>query len=57
MTTKKHIGSSFDDFLKEKGLLENAQSIAEKRVSDFQLEQELKKQKEAEFLPKSSRKK
>ncbi len=57
MNAKKHVGSNFDDFLKDEGLLENTESIAEKRVSDFQLEQELKRKKEAEFSPKSSRKK
>jgi len=45
MTTKKHIGSNFDDFLKEEGLLEDAESIAAKRIFVFQLEKELKRQK------------
>ena len=45
MTTKKHTGSNFDDFLKEEGLLEDAESIAAKRIFVFQLEKELKRQK------------
>lgn len=44
MVSKKHIGSDFDDFLKEEGLLEEAESVAAKRVFVFQLEKELKKQ-------------
>ncbi|NGX59094.1 MAG: hypothetical protein KR126chlam3_00238 [Chlamydiae bacterium] len=42
---KKYIGSKFDDFLEEEGLLEEAESIAAKRVFVFQLEKEMKKQK------------
>jgi len=45
MSKQKHIGSDFDDFLKEEGLLEEAEAIAAKRIFVFQLEQELKKQK------------
>jgi len=47
MTRKqdKHLGSSFNDFLEEEGLLEEAESVAAKRVFVFQLEKELKKQK------------
>jgi antitoxin HicB len=41
----KHIGSNFDDFLKEEGILEEVEAVAAKRVFIFQLEQELKKQK------------
>jgi antitoxin HicB len=41
----KHRGSSFDDFLKEEGLLEECNAEAVKRVIAFQLEKELKKQK------------
>ena len=33
----KHIGSSFDDFLAEEGLLAEAEAIAIKRVVAFQL--------------------
>lgn len=42
---KKHIGSKFDDFLEEEGLLEEAESIAAKRVFVFQIEKEMKKQR------------
>ena len=39
---KEHIGSDFDDFLKEEGLLEHCEAVAAKRVSAFQI---------AKFLP------
>ena len=42
---KKHIGSDFDDFLKDEGLLEDAEAVAAKRVFVFELEQELERQK------------
>ncbi|MBN1914812.1 MAG: XRE family transcriptional regulator [Parachlamydiales bacterium] len=42
---KKHIGSNFNDFLEEEGFLEEAESVAAKRVFVYQLEKELKKQK------------
>ena len=35
----KHIGSDFDDFLKEEGLLAEAEATAVKRVIAFQIEQ------------------
>lgn len=41
---KKHIGSSFDDFLEEEGILEECKEEATKRVLVWQLEQEMKKQ-------------
>ena len=31
----KNIGSSFDDFLKDNGILEEVEDVAIKRVSDF----------------------
>jgi DNA-binding Xre family transcriptional regulator len=34
----KHIGSSFDDFLAEEGLLEGANAVALKRVIAWQIE-------------------
>lgn len=40
---KKHVGSSFDDFLEEEGLLEECKEEAAKRVLVWQLEQEMKK--------------
>ncbi|HLF17936.1 MAG TPA: helix-turn-helix transcriptional regulator [Candidatus Omnitrophota bacterium] len=33
----KHVGSSFDDFLKEEDLLEKAQAAAAKKVISFQI--------------------
>jgi predicted XRE-type DNA-binding protein len=41
----KHIGSSFDEFLKEEGIYEETTDIAIKRVIAFQIEQEMKAQK------------
>ena len=41
---KKHVGSSFDDFLEEEGILEECKEEATKRVLVWQLEQEMKKQ-------------
>ena len=40
----KHIGSSFDDFLAEEGLLAEAEAIAIKRVIAYQVEQLMKKE-------------
>jgi len=37
----KHIGSDFDDFLKEEGLLAEAEATAVKRVIAHQIETEL----------------
>lgn len=37
MNRNKHIGSSFDDFLTEEGLLEEVNAIAAKRVIAWQL--------------------
>ena len=42
---KKHIGSNFDDFLKEESQFENATAVAVKRVISWQIEQEMEKQK------------
>jgi len=38
-----HTGSSFDDFLKEEGLLEESTAVALKRVLAWQLMQEMKR--------------
>jgi DNA-binding Xre family transcriptional regulator len=43
MLNENHIGSSFDSFLEEEGLLEEAEAIAIKRVIAYQLEEEIKK--------------
>lgn len=41
---KKHIGSNFDDFLAEEGLLEQAETVAIKRVLAYQVEKLMKEQ-------------
>ena len=41
----KHIGSDFDDFLKEEGILEEAQAVAAKRVIAFQIKKAMKEKK------------
>ena len=43
--SKKHIGSSIDDFLKEEGIFEEAQAQAIKEVVAWQLAEAMKKQK------------
>ena len=40
---KQHIGSDFDDFLREERLLEDAEATAAKRVIAFQIAQEMKR--------------
>lgn len=42
---KQNIGSDFDDFLTEDGLLEEATAVAVKRVIAWQIEQEMLAQK------------
>jgi antitoxin HicB len=44
MSNTEHIGSRFDDFLEEEGLLEDAQAVAIKRVLAFQLAKLMKQQ-------------
>ncbi|ETR69852.1 MAG: hypothetical protein OMM_09247 [Candidatus Magnetoglobus multicellularis str. Araruama] len=41
----KHIGSSFDDFLEEEGLLAETESVAIKRVLAYQISQLMKSKK------------
>jgi antitoxin HicB len=43
--SKKHMGSSIDDFLKEEGIFEEAQAEAVKEVVAWQLAEAMKKQK------------
>jgi predicted XRE-type DNA-binding protein len=43
--SKKHIGSSIDDFMKEEGIFEEAQAQAIKEVVAWQLAEAMKKQK------------
>ena len=40
----QHLGSSFDDFLAEEGLLAEVEATAIKRVIAYQIEQEMNKQ-------------
>ena len=40
----KHIGSNFDDYLEEEGLLAATETVAVKRVIAFQVEQMMKEQ-------------
>ena len=42
--SKQHIGSSFDDFLSEEGLLEDVTAVALKRVIAWQIAEEMKAQ-------------
>lgn len=43
--SKKHMGSSIDDFLKEEGIFEEAQAQAIKEVVAWQLAETMKKRK------------
>ncbi|MGB6690144.1 MAG: Fis family transcriptional regulator [Terracidiphilus sp.] len=43
--SKKHMGSSIDDFLKEEGIFEEAQAQAIKEVVAWQLAESMKKRK------------
>jgi antitoxin HicB len=43
--SKKHIGSSIDDFLKEEGIFEEAQTQAVKEVVAWQLAEAMRKRK------------
>ena len=40
----KHVGSNFDDFLEEEGILAETEAVAIKRVIAFQVEQMMKEQ-------------
>ena len=40
--TNKHLGSNFDDFLREEGVLSDATATAIKRVLAYQIQQEMK---------------
>ena len=41
--TNPHIGSDFDDFLREEGVYDQAEAIAVKRVLAYELERNMKK--------------
>jgi antitoxin HicB len=40
---KNHVGSDFDDFLREEGLLADVRAVAAKRVIAFQIAQEMER--------------
>jgi len=42
---KKHIGSKFDDFLKEENIFEEVQAVAIKHVIAYQIAEEMKNKK------------
>lgn len=42
---KKNVGSSFDDFLEEEGILEEASVVAVKRLIAFQLAEKMSEKK------------
>ncbi len=44
MKKNKHIGSNFDDFLRDEGILEEIEEVVAKRIFVFQIEKEMKKQ-------------
>lgn len=44
MKLKQGLGSSFDDFLQEEGMLAEAEAIAVKRVIAFQIEETMSKE-------------
>ena len=41
MKKNKHIGSSFDEFLQEEGILAKAEATAVKRIIAYQIEKEM----------------
>ena len=45
MANKKHIGSNFDDFLEEEGILQESETVAIKRVIAYALEQKMAEDK------------
>jgi antitoxin HicB len=48
---KKHIGSKFDDFLKEENLFEQVQAAAIKRLIAYQIATEMKNNKISKTHP------
>ena len=44
MTDNPHIGTSFDDFLKEEGIIEEVKAVAIKRTIALQIEYEMQNQ-------------
>ncbi len=39
----KHLGSNFDDFLREQDMLASAEAVAAKRALSYQIEKEMRK--------------
>ena len=42
---ERHLGSDFDDFLREEGLLDDAEAVAAKRVLAYQISRAMEEQK------------
>ena len=42
---QQHIGGDFEDFLRDQGLLEDAEAVAAKRVIAFQINQEMRRRR------------
>ena len=40
---REHIGGDFDDFLRDEGILDDAEAVAAKRVIAFQIAQEMER--------------
>jgi len=51
MQNTKHMGSNFDNFLEEEGMLANAEAVAIKRVIAYQIEAEMKRAKVTKIEP------
>lgn len=45
MRKNRHIGSAFDSFLQEEGILRHSEVVAAKRVLSFLIQREMKRQK------------
>lgn len=45
MKNNKHIGSDFDTFLKQEGILEEAEAAAIKQIITYELQQEMAKKR------------
>jgi antitoxin HicB len=43
VVNKKHVGSNLDDFLRDEGLLDDAEAVATKRVIAYQIAQEMER--------------
>ena len=43
MVDKKHVGTDFDDFLRDEGVFDEAEAVATKRVIAYQLAQEMER--------------